>query len=146
MAKAAFNMITVSAEDLKKIVEDAVRQALADHAEEAAAAEKKKRYAKTFALMKNYRDMTLYLDAAADTPERVKTEMTKRRIDEVMEIVRLRMHTEQRDNEFTAFVLYFVQGLTYDQIAAELDTGQNTPRRWVTNVINAMSVLLYGVE
>ena len=39
-----------------------------------------------------------------------------------------------------------MQGKTYEQIAEDLDTGKNTPRRWVGYVINELSVLLSGLD
>ena len=42
--------------------------------------------------------------------------------------------------------MYFMQGMDYAEIAEELDTGKNTPRRWVTGIINELSVLLWGVD
>lgn len=31
-------------------------------------------------------------------------------------------------------------------IAEKLGTGKNTPRRWVTGIINELSVLLWGID
>ena len=36
--------------------------------------------------------------------------------------------------------------MDYAEIAEELDTGKNTPRRWVTGIINELSVLLWGID
>ena len=36
--------------------------------------------------------------------------------------------------EYKAFEMYFMQGMDYAEIAEQLDTGKNTPRRWVTAV------------
>ena len=46
----------------------------------------------------------------------------------------------------SAFEMYFMQGMDYAEIAEELDTGKNTPRRWVTGIINELSVLLWGID
>mgnify|MGYP003017194275 FL=1 len=48
--------------------------------------------------------------------------------------------------EYKAFEMYFMQGMDYAEIAEELDTGKNTPRRWVTGIINELSVLLWGID
>ena len=44
------------------------------------------------------------------------------------------------------FEMYFMQGMDYAEIAEQLDTGKNTPRRWVTGIINELSVLLWGID
>ena len=49
-------------------------------------------------------------------------------------------------DRYKAFEMYFMQGMDYAEIAEELDTGKNTPRRWVTGIINELSVLLLSVS
>ena len=51
-----------------------------------------------------------------------------------------------REVEYKAFELYFMQGLDYVDIAEELNTGKNTPRRWISGIINELSVLLWGID
>ena len=38
------------------------------------------------------------------------------------------------------------RGMDYAKIAEELDTGNSTPRRWITAIINELSVLLWGMD
>ena len=51
-----------------------------------------------------------------------------------------------REVEYKAFEMYFMQGMDYAKIAEELDTGNSTPRRWITAIINELSVLLWGMD
>lgn len=44
------------------------------------------------------------------------------------------------------FKYIHVMEMDYAEIAEELDTGKNTPRRWVTGIINELSVLLWGID
>ena len=39
-----------------------------------------------------------------------------------------------------------IADMNYAEIAEQLDTGKNTPRRWVTDIINELSVLLWGID
>ena len=58
-------------------------------------------------------------------------------------------HTEYEGIDIVTanmFEMYFMQGMDYAEIAEELDTGKNTPRRWVTGIINELSVLLWGID
>ncbi|MFW6680891.1 hypothetical protein ACOAOT_25005 [Lacrimispora sp. AGF001] len=57
-----------------------------------------------------------------------------------------RRRASGREKEYKAFELYFIQGRDYGEIAEELETGKNTPRRWVTTIINELSVLLWGID
>lgn len=67
--------------------------------------------------------MTAYIDKAKDEMARLRT-------------------AAGREEEYKVFDMFFMQGMTYEQIIeqVEKDTeerlGKNTPRHWVTNIIN----------
>ena len=42
--------------------------------------------------------------------------------------------------------MYFMQGMDYAEIAEELDTGKNTPRRWVTGITLALQPSLTAAD
>ena len=67
-------------------------------------------------------------------------------IDKAVEEIERRRKAAGRGVEYKAFEMYFMQGMDYAEIAEELDTGKNTPRRWVTGIINELSVLLWGID
>lgn len=62
------------------------------------------------------------------------------------EEIERRREAAGRGVEYKAFEMYFMQGMDYAEIAEQLDTGKNTPRRWVTGIINELSVLLWGID
>lgn len=47
---------------------------------------------------------------------------------------------------YDAFYLYYIEGLTYEEIASKLNTGKNTPARWTKEVLNKLNILLWGVD
>lgn len=47
---------------------------------------------------------------------------------------------------YDAFYMYYIEKLTYEDIAEKLNTGKNTPARWAKEVLNKLSILLWGVE
>ena len=67
-------------------------------------------------------------------------------IDKAVEEIERRREAAGRGIEYKAFELYFMQGMDYAAIAEKLDTGNSTPRRWVTGIINELSVLLWGID
>ena len=67
-------------------------------------------------------------------------------IDKAVEEIERRREAAGRGVEYKAFEMYFMQGMDYAEIAEQLDTGKNTPRRWVTGIINELSVLLWGID
>ena len=70
----------------------------------------------------------------------------KAHIDTVLDEMQRRREAAGRGAEFEAFDMYFMQGMTYEQIAEALNAGKNTPRRWISAIINEMSVLLWGID
>lgn len=77
---------------------------------------------------------------------RFKTLIMTAHIDKAVEEIERRREAAGRGVEYKAFEMYFMQGMDYAEIAEELDTGKNTPRRWVTGIINELSVLLWGID
>ena len=77
---------------------------------------------------------------------RFKTILMLDHIDKAVEEIERRRQQQGREVEYKAFELYFMQGLDYADIAEELNTGKNTPRRWISGIINELSVLLWGID
>lgn len=130
--------------------------------------DKKEKYHNTFTLMKCYRDAVFHIENAisdgqqlelkgmTDEQQRTYLESIRRtrfktlimtaHIDKAVEEIERRREAAGRGVEYKAFEMYFMQGMDYAEIAEELDTGKNTPRRWVTGIINELSVLLWGID
>ena len=51
-----------------------------------------------------------------------------------------------RNGYHTALCMYYMQGYTYEQIEKELNTGKDTPRRWITAAVKELAVMIYGIE
>ena len=85
-----------------------------------------------------------YLESIRRT--RFKTLIMTAHIDKAVEEIERRREAAGRGVEYKAFEMYFMQGMDYAEIAEQLDTGKNTPRRWVTGIINELSVLLWGID
>ena len=77
---------------------------------------------------------------------RFKTILMLDHIDKAVEEIERRRQQQGREVEYKAFELYFMQGLDYVDIAEELNPGKNTPRRWISGIINELSVLLWGID
>ena len=83
---------------------------------------------------------------------RFRTMLMTANIDRAIDEMARRRKAADREIEYTVFDMYFMQGMTYEQIIDQVEAdsgerlGKNTPRRWVTGIINEMSVLLWGLE
>ena len=47
---------------------------------------------------------------------------------------------------YDAFHMYYIEKITFEEIAERLNTGKNTPARWAKEVLNKLNILLCGVE
>lgn len=166
--------VTLPEEVLKSMLQDAAKTAIKELKREESKERKRNKYHDTFLLMKCYRDAVFHIENAVSegtqleiqdmTEEqketylrsvrrtRFRTMLMTENIDRVIDEMARRRAAAGKETEFKVFDMYFMQGMTYEQIIeqVEKDTGErlgkNTPRRWVTAIINEMSVLLWGLE
>lgn len=154
--------------EFEGLIQKAARAAVAEYKRQEEKEKKQNKYHNTFTLMKCYRDAVFHIENAisdgtqlelkgmTDEQQRTYLESIRRtrfktlimtaHIDKAVEEIERRRRAAGREAEYRAFELYFMQGMDYAQIADELDTGKNTPRRWVTAIINELSVLLWGID
>ena len=154
--------------EFEGLIQKAARAAVAEYKRQEDKEKKQNKYHNTFTLMKCYRDAVFHIENAisdgtqlelkgmTEEQQRIYLESIRRtrfktlimttHIDKMVEEIERRRRAAGREIEYRAFELYFMQGMDYAQIAEELDTGKNTPRRWVTAIINELSVLMWGID
>lgn len=160
--------VALPAADFEEMIQKAARAAVAEFKRQEEKEKKRDKYHNTFTLMKCYRDAVFHIENAisdgtqlelcgmTDEQQRTYLESVRRsrfktlimtaHIDKAVEEIERRRKAAGREVEYKAFELYFMQGMDYGAIAEELDTGKNTPRRWVISIINELSVLLWGID
>lgn len=160
--------VALSATDLEQMIKKAAKTAITEFEKKREQEKKRDKYHNTFTLMKCYRDAVFHIENAisdgtqlelsgmTDDQQRTYLESIRRsrfktlimteHIDKAVEEIERRRKAAGREVEYKAFELYFMQGKDYAEIAEELETGKNTPRRWVTAIINELSVLLWGID
>jgi hypothetical protein len=165
---AGESWIALTEGEFEGLIQKAARAAVAECKKQEEKDRKQNKYHNTFTLMKCYRDAAFHIENAVsdgtqlelegmtDEQQRTYLESVRRsrfktlimtaHIDKAVEEIEHRRKAAGREIEYRAFELYFMQGMDYAQIAEELDTGKNTPRRWVTAIINELSVLLWGID
>lgn len=154
--------------EIEALIQKAAKAAVTEYKKQEERDKKKNKYHNTFTLMKCYRDAVFHIEHAisdgnqlelkgmTEAQQRTYLESVRRsrfktlimtaHIDEAVEEIERRRKEAGREAEYQAFELYFMQGKDYATIAEELDTGTSTPRRWVTGIINELSVLLWGID
>lgn len=160
--------MTLTDEELRGLLVDAAKEGVSEYKRQETKERKRDKYHDTFSLMKCYRDAVFHKENAISegtqieldnmTREeqqtylrsirrtRFKTMLMLDHIDKAVEEIERRREEEDRGIEYKAFEMYFMQGIDYQKIAEELDTGKNTPRRWITAIINELSILLWGLD
>ena len=172
--KEGAKLITVTKDELKAMLRAEAKTAIKELRKEEAKEKKKNEYHDTFKLMRCYRDAVFHIENAVSegaqlelegmTEEqqetylssvrrtRLKTLLMTTNIDKAIDEMAKRRKAAGRELEYQVFDMYFMQGMSYERIIdqVEKDTGErlgkNTPRRWVTGIINEMPVLLWGLE
>ena len=154
--------------EVEQLIQKAAKAAVAEYKRQEEKERKRDKYHNTFTLMKCYRDAVFHIENAISDGEqlelkemtdeqqrtylesvrrsRFKTLIMTAHIDKAVEEIERRREAAGRGIEYKAFEMYFMQGMDYAAIAEELDTGKNTPRRWVSAGINELSVLLWGID
>ena len=170
----AVDYVMLTEEELKNMLQEAAKTAIKELRQQETKERKRNKYHDTFSLMKCYRDAVFHIENAVSegtqleiqdmTEEqqetylrsvrrtRFRTMLMTANIDKTIDEMARRRAAAGREVEYKVFDMFFMQGMTYEQIIeqVEKDTGErlgkNTPRRWVTSIINEMSILLWGLE
>lgn len=160
--------VALPTKDFEDMIKRAAKTAIIEFRNQEEKDRKRDKFHNTFTLMRCYRDAVFHienaisdgsqleLDGMTDEQQRLylqsirrsrfKTLIMTAHIDKAVEEIERRRKAAGREVEYRAFELYFIHSKDYAEIAEELETGKNTPRRWVTAIINELSVLLWGID
>lgn len=156
----------ITDKELNEILVAAAKEGVKEYRKQVQKEKDKNKYHNTYKLMKSFRDAVFHCENAVSEGEQVddnadekqatylrsvrrtkfKTLLMINHIDKMVKEVERRYKEKNREVEYEAFDMYFMQGMNYQDIAEELNTGSNTPRRWIRNILNELSVLLWGLE
>ena len=164
----ADELLMITEAEFEHMIKTAAKEAVTEYRRQERKDTGKDKYHNTFLLMKCYRDIAFHVENAISegsqleltgiTEEQQRTHIESVRhsrfmslicmahIDKALSEIERRRVDAGRAAEYKAFELYFMDGKDYEQIAEELDTGKNTPRRWVTGILKELSVLLWGAD
>lgn len=156
-------------QDMTEAIRIAVRRAFAEVRIEEKRAEKKKTLYNTRRLMESYIDLKKYINNAITEEEEVteaaysvlKGENAKLKSVKEAKMVTAMMiinidraltelETESRKEgtlyKYEAFRMHYIDGLTFEEIADQLDCGKNSPSNWCKAILKKMSVKLFGIN
>lgn len=155
-------------EEIRRIARDETRREYKRLKEK----EKDKKERDTQELMKQYRNAVFHMEKITtetgqiqkelpaaissyymDTLEKANTStrIILRNINNALTEIEQRRKSEGRHQEYRAFELYYLEGLTYEKVKNKLESetgeqlGSVTPKRWCDGVLKELSILLFGI-
>ena len=154
-------------EILNSNIPAAVKLVIREYEKEKEEARKKRIYHNTYMLMKKYNvlkshieDMKEDIDIELEMHDleagdvwilsvaksKVKSIKMIGYIDNALEIVAEKFRKKGAINEFVAFKMFFIEEKTNEEIMKKLSCGKNSPKKWSDNLVNELSILLWGYE
>lgn len=155
-------------QDMTEAIRIAVRRAFAEVRIEEKRAEKKKTLYNTRRLMESYIDLKKYINNAITEEEvtenaynafrgenaklksvkesKMVTAMMIINIDRALTELEAESRREGTLYKYEAFRMHYIDGLTFEEIADQLDCGKNSPSNWCKAILKKMSVKLFGIN
>lgn len=157
--------------NVDETINKAVKQAIKEYDKEKLQEQKKKVFHNTRLLLKHYNDLKSHVENAIDDVKRLendledlgdldrdelyilsikksksKTLIMIAHIDMSMEILKQKQYKLCSSEKYEALRNYFIEEKTYEEIAELLNCGVVTARRWVNEMINELSIYLFGID
>lgn len=157
--------------DIDEAIKKATKEAIKEYDKEKKQEKKKKVFHNTKLLLSHYNDLKMHVNKAIDGLNQLETDLMElddldrdelyilsiRRsksktlimiahIEMAMEQLKLKQRTLCSIEKYQALDKYYIQGLTYEKIAEDLNCGVITVRRWVNEMINELGILLFGID
>lgn len=77
---------------------------------------------------------------------KIKTLIITSHIEKSMELLEIEQKREGTIEKYKALEMYYLKKKSYEKIAEELDTGINTPKRWIKQMLERLGILLFGID
>lgn len=156
-------------QEMTEAIRIAVRKAFAEVRIEEKRAERKKTLYNTRKLMESYIDLKKYINNAITEEEEVEesaynafrgenaklksvkeskmvTAMMIINIDRALTELEAENRKEGTLYKYEAFKKHYIDGMTFEEIADQLNCGKNSPSNWCKAILKKMSVKLFGIN
>lgn len=156
-------------QEMTEAIRIAVRKAFAEVRIEEKRAERKKTLYNTRKLMESYIDLKKYINNAITEEEEVEesaynafrgenaklksvkeskmvTAMMIINIDRALTELEAENRKEGTLYKYEAFKMHYTDGMTFEEIADQLNCGKNSPSNWCKAILKKMSVKLFGIN
>lgn len=158
--------------NVDEAIKKATKEAIREYDKEKKQEQKRNVFHNTKLLLKHYNDLKTHVNNAIDDVNSIecdlgefgditdrdelyissirrsksKTLIMIAHIEMAMEQLRKKQYRLCSSEKYKALEKYYFYEKTYEQIAEELNCGVITVRRWVNEMINELSILLFGID
>ena len=157
--------------NINELIDQATYRAIKIYAKEQATAQNKRVLHNTKLLLKHYNDLQEHVVKAVDTineisldnidiekmdkddlyilsikRSKIKTVMMIAHIDAALEGLKQKQVKLHMIEKYEALEMFYIEGIPYDEIVIKFNCGANTPRRWMGQMLNELSILLFGID
>jgi beta-phosphoglucomutase-like phosphatase (HAD superfamily) len=155
----------------EETINKAVKQAIKEFDKEKRQEQKKKVFHNTKLLLKHYNDLKQHVENAIDDVRRLETDLEElgdlekdelyilsikrsksktlimiAHVDMAMDTLRQKQIKLCSIEKYQALKMFYIDELSYEDIVKHFNCGVNTPRRWMNDMINELSILLFGID
>lgn len=157
--------------DINEVVDKAVKRAIQEYNKQMLIEKKKKVFHNTRLLMKHYNELKDHVTNAIDSSDeveldwidiesmdkdklyiqsikksKIKTLIMIAHIDASLSMLKQKQIEQGSIERFEALKMFYIEGASYEDIQEKFQCGKNTPGRWINQMINELSVYLFGVD
>ena len=157
--------------NIEETINRATKQAIKEYDKEKAEEQRKKVFHNTRLLLSHYNDLKSHVENAIDDATKLeeglselgdidrdelyilsikrsksKTLIMIAHIDMALEILRRKQIKLCATEKYEALKMFYLDDIPYDEIVKYFNCGVNTPRRWMNDMINELSILLFGID
>ncbi|RXI46529.1 hypothetical protein DP145_06810 [Clostridium tetani] len=157
--------------NIDEVINKATKNAIKEYDKEKRMEQRKKIFHNTKLLLKHYNDLKSHVqNAIADIKQlegdldelgdlerdelyilsikksKSKTLIMIAHIDMAMDLLKKRQYKLCSIEKYHALEKYYFKEMTFEEVAESLNCGVVTARRWINEMINELSILLFGID
>lgn len=157
--------------NIDEVIKSAAKEAVKEYDKEQKEKQKKTVFHNTRLLLKHYNDLKSHLNKAIDDVSKLETDLIElddidrdelyilsikrskaktlimiAHIDMAMETLKQKQIKLCSTEKYEALKMFYINEVSYDEIVKHFNCGVNTPRRWMNEMINELSILLFGID
>lgn len=157
--------------NIEEVIKKVTKEAIKEFDKEQKEGKRKKVFHNTRLLLSHYNDLRAHVDNAIDDVRQLEEDLTElgdierdelyilsikrsksktlimiAHIDMAMELLRQKQVKADTEYKYEALKMVFFDKLTYEDVQERFECSKNTPGRWINQMINELSILLFGID